>query len=84
MRPKATTRMICMQLSTSVHRWPDDLLARAFQPSKGYDLEDVRMELRRLEADGIEVFDCGRHRCDEKGRCTGEPILRLDRAKIKG
>lgn len=68
-----------MQISTNVHRWPDDLLSKFVTG----DLEEARTELRRLEVEGQEVIECGRHYCDDKGRCTGEPIIRLDREKMK-
>lgn len=66
-------RTYCMQLSVDAARWPDEML-KGYLTCDGKDLsgKEVRQELLALKSKGYEVFPCNSHKCDEKGRCTGE------------
>ena len=63
----------CMQVSVDAARWPDDML-KHFTSDAGFPAtpRQVRFELRRLKGEGYSVLPCGKHRCNDKGECTGE------------
>ena len=75
MSNQSTTRTMCMQLSVSAARWPDDMLdGNLTANGRPLTAAEAREALHALKDAGYDVVPCFLHRCEDNGDCTGEPL----------